>query len=101
MLRRLLGFRRYKPKPVELEGKKLGKWNKLKEEYDDARQERAKLREEITGLDAKLARGEISDRERDKEFRMRLSKAGELSRRMVEVVGEMAKLGRIPEDYQE
>lgn len=101
MLRRLLGFRRFRPKPVELENRKLKKWNKLKEEFDTLRNERSRLREEITELDKKLASGEIKERERDKEFRLRLSKAGEISRRLVDVVGEMAALGRIPEEYQE
>jgi predicted nucleic acid-binding Zn-ribbon protein len=101
MLRRLLGFRRFKPKPIELGNRKLKKWNKLKDEFDTLREERSRLREEIGELDQKLARGEIGERERDKEFRLRLSKAGEISRRLVDVVGEMTELGKIPEEYQE
>jgi predicted nucleic acid-binding Zn-ribbon protein len=84
-----------------LGNRKQKKWDKLKEEFDALRDERNKLRVEIVELDNKLASGEIKERERDKEFRVRLAKAGEISRKLVEVVGEMAELGRMPEGYQE
>ena len=86
--------------PLNSEGRNSSKLSKLKSEYDELKKERAGPREEINELDRKLATGAITDRQRDKEFRLKLVRAGELSRRIVQVIGEMAKLGRVPEDYQ-
>jgi hypothetical protein len=88
------------PKPVNSEDKKLAQWNKFRLEYDNLKTERAKLREEITGLDSKVTSGEISKKRSDKEFRLRLVRAGDISRRIAEVIGEMAKLGKIPEGHE-
>jgi hypothetical protein len=100
MPRRQVRSQGHTPKPVESEEKKLAKWNKFRLEYDNLKAERAKLREEITGLDSKAASGDISKKQRDKEFRLKLARAGEISRRIAEVIGEMARLGKIPEGYQ-
>jgi cell division protein FtsB len=100
MPRRQARSQRHAPKHVESQDKRLGKLNKLTIEYDNLKAERAKLREEIAGLDSKVASGDISKKRHDKEFRLKLARAGEISRRIAEVIGEMAKLGRIPEDHQ-
>jgi putative IMPACT (imprinted ancient) family translation regulator len=98
MPRRQVNHQRSARKAIESQDRKLAKWNSFKLEYDNLKAERAKLREEITELDSKVANRDISKKQHAKEFRMRLTKAGEISRRMVEVIGEMAKLGKIPED---
>jgi predicted RNase H-like nuclease (RuvC/YqgF family) len=81
-----------------LQDKKLAKLEKFGLEYNSLKAERAKLRDEITELESKVANKDISKKEHSKEYRIRLSRASEISRRIAEVVGEMAKLGRIPED---
>jgi cell division protein FtsB len=100
MPRRQVRSRRHTPKPIESQDRKLARWNKFRLEYDSLKAERAKLREEITGLDSKVASRDISKKQRDKEFRLKLARAGEISRRLAEVIGEMAKLGKIPEGHQ-
>jgi cell division protein FtsB len=99
MPRRQVRSQRHAQKPVELQDKKLGKLNKFTGEYDNLKAERAIIRAEITGLDSKVASGAISKKQRDKEFRLKLARAGEISRRIAEVIGQMAKLGKIPEDH--
>ena len=84
-------------RPVESPEKRLARLDKFRLEYDNLRAERAKLREEVLGLDRKMSSKELSKRQRDKKLRMKLARAGEISRRLAEVIGEMAKLGRIPE----
>ena len=84
-------------RPVESQEKRLARLDKFRLEYDNLRAERAKLREEVLGLDRKMSSKELSKRQRDKKLRMKLARAGEISRRLAEVIGEMAKLGRIPE----
>jgi predicted nucleic acid-binding Zn-ribbon protein len=86
-------------KPIESQEKKLAKWNKLKLEYDSLKAERAKLRDEITGLDRRVSNGDISKKQRDKEFRAKLAGTSEISRKIAQVIREMARLGKIPEDY--
>jgi archaellum component FlaD/FlaE len=86
--------------PIESQDKKLTNWNKLKLEYDGLKAERAKLREEITELDGKVSNGDMSKKQRDKEFRAKLTGASEISKKIAEVIRKMAKLGKIPEDYQ-
>jgi predicted nucleic acid-binding Zn-ribbon protein len=84
-----------------MKGRDSKRWEKLRAEYDELKQERSRIREEITEFDNRLTRKEISDRERDKKFRIKLSRAGEISRRIVEVAGEMAKIGKLPGEYQD
>jgi hypothetical protein len=43
---------------------------------------------------------DLSKKQRDKELRLKLARAGEISRRIAEVIAEMAQLGKIPEGYQ-
>jgi ribosomal protein L29 len=99
MTRRQVRSRRHTPRPVESQERKLVKLNKLRVEYDNLKAERTKLREEIAELDSKVATGDISKKQRDKEFRLKLARAGGISRRIAEVIGEMARLGKIPENH--
>jgi len=87
-------------KPIDSQEKKLAKWNKLKLEYDSLKAERAKLRDEIIGLDNRASNGDISKKQHDKEFRAKLAGTSEISRKIAEIIREMAKLGKVPEDYQ-
>jgi hypothetical protein len=100
MPRRQVKSKRRTIKPIESQEKKLAKWNKLKLEYDGLKAERAKLRDEIAGLDSRVSEGDISKKQRDKEFRVKLTGTSEISRKIAQIIREMAKLGKIPEDYQ-
>jgi hypothetical protein len=84
-------------KPQESQEMRLARLEKFRLEYDDLRAERARLREEITGLDSNVPRRGPSKKQHDQELRQKLAKAGMISRRIAEVIGEMAKLGKIPE----
>jgi hypothetical protein len=85
---------------MESQEKKLAKLDKFRLEYDDLKAERAKLREEIMRLDGRMLSEDLSKKQRDKELRLKLARAGEISRRIAEVIAEMAQLGKIPEGYQ-
>jgi predicted nucleic acid-binding Zn-ribbon protein len=98
MSRKQVKSRSRAPKAEESPDKKLAKLEKFELEYDSLKAERAKLRDEITELDSKVANKKISKKQHTKEYRIRLSKAAEISRRLAQVVGEMARLGKIPAD---
>ncbi len=100
MPRRGVRSQAHTPRPAESQDKRLDKWNKFRLEYDSLKAERAKLREEVTSLDDRAASGDILKKQHDKEYRLKLAKAGELSRRIAKLVGEMARLGKIPDDHQ-
>jgi hypothetical protein len=90
---------KFNPEPVEMGKRDLAKWEKLKLEYDRLKQERSKIRLNIVELDARLASGAISERDRDKEFRTMLVRAGDISRQISQIVCTMSEIGKVPEDY--
>ncbi|MFX0067488.1 MAG: hypothetical protein ACFFA1_00590 [Promethearchaeota archaeon] len=80
--------------PKRLEPEAKSEWQTLKEEYGSLSRERKNLREQLTELDVKLADGQIDVKQRDKEYRTKLSRAAFIARRLNEIRSRAAELGR-------
>jgi len=78
----------------KLEPKAKTEWQTLNNEYGSLSHERETLREQLTELDVKLAGGQIDVKQRDKEYRMKLSRAAFIARRLNEIRSRAAELGR-------
>lgn len=80
--------------PKKLEAEAKSEWQLLKDEYGSLSDERNTLREQLSELDTKLAGGEIDVKQRDKEYRTKLSRAAFIARRLNEIRSRAAELGR-------
>ncbi|MFX0096229.1 MAG: hypothetical protein ACFE7E_00545 [Candidatus Hodarchaeota archaeon] len=80
--------------PKKLEPKAKSEWQTLNEEYGTLSDERETLRDQLTELDVKLAGGQIDTKQRDKEYRLKLSRAAFIARRLNEIRSRAAELGR-------
>ncbi|MFX1486319.1 MAG: hypothetical protein ACFFBS_04405 [Promethearchaeota archaeon] len=80
--------------PKKLEPEAKSEWRTLKDEFGSLSEERDSLREQLGELDVKLAGGEIDVKQRDKEYRTKLSRAAFIARRLNEIRSRAAELGR-------
>ncbi len=79
--------------PVEIET--------LIEEHDQLTAERQRLRKEIEVIDVQYSGGEIRPADRDREYRTRLARAGNISMRQIQIRDRLNQLGYpVPADWK-
>jgi cell division protein FtsB len=70
-------------------------------EYEQLEAERKRMREEIGTIDSQFASGKIKAAERDRAYRVRLSRAGHIGFRQVEIRNRLAELKYpIPQEWR-
>jgi cell division protein FtsB len=85
------------PKPPPLPPEVGG----LVEEYEQLEAERKRMREEIAAVESQFASGKMKAAERDRAYRVRLSRAGHIGFRQVEIRNRLAELKYpIPEEWR-
>ncbi|MFW9935466.1 MAG: hypothetical protein ACFFDU_08220 [Candidatus Thorarchaeota archaeon] len=65
----------------------------LLQEHDQLGAERTRLRGEIKLVDTQYAQGKIEAGERDRAYRARLARAGQIGLRQIEIRNQLAKMG--------
>jgi hypothetical protein len=71
----------------------------LLQEHEQLGAERTRLRGEIELIDAQYTQGKIQAGERDRAYRVRLARAGQIGLRQIEIRTQLAKMGHpIPQD---
>jgi hypothetical protein len=73
----------------------------LLQEHDQLGAERTRLRGEIDLVDAQYTQGKLEAGERDRAYRARLARAGQISLRQIEIRNQLAEMGHpIPKDVR-
>jgi len=80
-------------KPVEIPEAAKTEVEVLMEEHQQLEAERKRLRDEIALLDERYRNGEITPAQRDREYRVRLARAGAIGLRQREIRARLAALG--------
>lgn len=69
-------------------------------EHEQLETERTRLRQEITVVDSQYSSGEIEAGDRDRAYRMRLARAGQISMRQLEIRSKLVEIGHpIPDEW--
>ena len=82
------------------ENQSLSEGNLLVQEHEQLETERSRLRKEITVVDSRYSSGEIEAGDRDRAYRLRLARAGQISMRQLEIRSQLVKMGHpIPDEW--
>lgn len=78
----------------------LSEGDLLVQEHEQLDTERTRLRQEIVVVDKQYSHGEIEAGDRDRAYRTRLARAGQISMRQLEIRTKLVEMGHpIPDDW--
>ena len=78
----------------------LSEGDLLVQEHEQLDTERSRLRHEIVVVDKQYTQGEIEAVDRDRAYRTRLARAGQISMRQLEIRTKLVDMGHpIPDDW--
>ena len=78
----------------------LSEGDLLVQEHEQLGTERTRLRQEIVVVDTQYSKGELEAGDRDRAYRTRLARAGQISMRQLEIRTQLVEMGHpIPDSW--